>query len=155
MSFVLTPEDAKLKHLTRALNEDAGGTEAAAAALRGRVGATMLGNYQSLNHAQMMPIDVLIRLTLVTGNAELLEEVARRAGYRIEKIGGASVGNAIAKVAAVARETNEALQALAAGLSDGHLSDQDNAAIQGEMLDVVRAATEAVAAFTPAPGGEA
>jgi hypothetical protein len=147
MSISLSAEDATLKHLTRALNEDAGGTEAAAAALRGRVGATMLGNYQNLNHAQMMPIDVLIRLTQVTGNADLLEEVARRCGFRIERIGGLSAGNAIAHAAAVAKETNDVLQALANGMADGRLCGKDRATIQAEVLDVVRVATEAAAAF--------
>ncbi|MFH5924575.1 phage regulatory CII family protein [Roseomonas xinghualingensis] len=135
------------KTLARVLIEKAGGLEAAAACLRGRVGRSQLANYQSPHHDQFMPVDVAIRLTEVTGDIALIEAMAERAGYRLTPIGAVEPGCAVRSVAAVAKETNEALQALADGMGDGALCGRDVARIRSEMLDIARVATEGAASL--------
>ncbi|MBP0492107.1 phage regulatory CII family protein [Pararoseomonas indoligenes] len=146
----LSDLEKKLKHLSRGLIADAGGVEASASCHGIRVGKTQFGAYQNLNHDQFMPLDVLICLTEATGNPQLLEEVARRCGYRIERLSAVASGEAMQHVAAVAKEAAEVVQAAALGLADGHLCAQDSARLEAEMLDVQRVAGEGAAAIRAA-----
>jgi hypothetical protein len=139
--------DIALKTLARVLIEKSGGLEAAAACLRGRVGRSQLANYQSPHHDQFMPVDVAARLSVVTGDACLIEEMAKRMGFRLVPIGAVEAGCAVQIVSAVAQETNEALQALSAGMADGMICERDRDRIQGELLDVARRASEGAAAL--------
>ena len=136
-----------LKALARDLIEKAGGLDAAAACLRGRVGRSQLANYQSPNHEQFMPADVICRLTLVTGEVGLLAEMASRCGYRLEPAGTAVAGCAVQGVAAVIQEVSEVAQALSHGMADGDLSPADLSVVEKEMHDVARVATERAASI--------
>jgi len=142
----LSQMDKKLKNLSRALIADAGGVEDAPLCPGMRVQKSSLGTYQSLNHDQFMPLDVLICLTEVTGNPQLLEEVARRCGFRIEPLRDGGAGTAMQHAAAVAKESAEVMMAIATGMADGRLCATDLARVEAEMLDVVREASSGVAA---------
>lgn len=134
--------DMPLKALTRDLIESAGGLEAAAACLRGRVGRSQLANYQSPHHDQFIPVDVACRLAQVTGEVRLIAELAGRLGYRLAPLDTVAPGCAVQAVAAVMQEVNEAAQALSLGMADGDLSSQDLEKVESELLDVARVATE-------------
>ncbi|WP_043836317.1 phage regulatory CII family protein [Muricoccus aerilatus] len=142
-----TPADMPLKALTRDLIEAAGGLDAAAACLRGRVGRSQLANYQSPHHEQFMPIDVLCRLAQVTGRVELISEMAARVSHRLVPEDAAAAGCAVEAVAAVMKEVSEAGGALARGMADGSLSVDDEEAVRSELLDVSRVAAARAASL--------
>ena len=138
---------AAYKTLARVLIEKAGGLEAAAACLHGRVGKTRLGDYQNHNTDGVMPADVIVRLSQVTGDRSFIAMMAGAVGYGLVPEMPVPAGNAVEAVAAVMQEVNEAAQALSRGMSDGTLCDSDVAEVRRELMDAGRVAIERAASL--------
>jgi len=139
----------RLKAAARTLIKLAGGQESAASATR--ASHAMLSRYGHPDEAAFMPVDVLADLEADVGNPVVTRQLADLAGFLL--VAKPPVGEAdpawIARLAALAKESGEAISKLGQALANGGTISAD------EIRDLrlraeVREAMEALAAIDQA-----
>jgi hypothetical protein len=129
--------DPALKTLARTLIERAGGIDAVAAATR--VGRSQLSNYQSLQHEQHVPADVVARLEDLTGEPLITAELARRGGHLLVRSEPLTEGELDVLLARFGAETGPMFAAYADARRDGVVTREEKQRIHREVHDALRA----------------
>jgi hypothetical protein len=129
--------DPALKTLARTLIERAGGIDAVAAATR--VGRSQLSNYQSLQHEQHVPADVVARLEELAGEPLITAEFARRGGYVLVPSRPVSDAELDVLLARFGAETGPMFAAYAEARQDGVITRPELQKLQREVQDALRA----------------
>ncbi|MBC9177813.1 phage regulatory CII family protein [Pseudoroseomonas ludipueritiae] len=141
--------NAALKSLTRVLIEQVGGIDAAVAVLnaggtRG-VRRSQVSNYYNPHCNQFLPVDLLARLEEVADEPVITTELARRAGQVMTRPAGIPSDCLLQDLAELQAEAGDVARAVADGMRDGHLCDEDLARLEREAMQLHGRACEALA----------
>jgi hypothetical protein len=143
--MIRTPDPA-LKTLTAALVKQAGGLEACAAATG--LPRSTLAEYYAPGSPLHAPVDAVAELERCTQTVLVTAELARRAGYALVPLDAAPGAGSFGRcLAAFGREVAEVFAAHAEAMADGRLSAAEAERVERELLDVIRAAYQAVRAL--------